>query len=253
MRRWVLGLAVAFAAGGVATADEKVEAVVKKGIEAHGGADALNKYKAGRCKMKGDMSVMGMDFDFTGTMAYSMPDRYKVEIDGEIMGQKFHATQVVKGESIKNTFMIGGMTIPINGDEEKQELKLTMAMQEAEQLTTLLDAKKFTVKAADDEDVNGKKASVLLVTPAAVKKEVKMYFDKTSGLLVKTAHKGKGAGEGAEEVFEEAFHSEFKKIKGIQMATKLAVTHDGKKFMNVEMSDYDLSEKIDDKEFTIDD
>ena len=100
-------------------------------------------------------------------------------------------------------------------------------MQEAEQLTTLLDAKKFTVKAGDDEDVNGKKASVLLVTPTAVKKEVKMFFDKTSGLLVKTAHKGKGAGEGAEDVLEESYHSEYKKIKGIQVSTKMAVTHDG--------------------------
>jgi hypothetical protein len=253
MRRWVLGLAVAFAAAGVATADEKVEAVVKKGIEAHGGADALNKYKAARSKMKGDMSVMGMEFEFTGTMAYSMPDRYKVEIDAEIMGMKLHVTQIVRGESVKNTVMVGGMTIPVNGDAEKEELKLALAIQEAGQLTTLLDAKKFTVKAGDDEDVNGKKASVLLVTPAVVKKEVKLFFDKTSGLLVKTAHKGKGAGEGAEEVLEEAYHSEYKKIKGLQVSTKMSVTHDGKKFMNIEVSDIEVSEKIDDKEFTIDD
>ena len=36
---------------------------------------------------------------------------------------------------------------------------------EAEQLTPLLDAKKFALRAADDEDVNGKKAAVVVVTP----------------------------------------------------------------------------------------
>ena len=56
MRRWVLGLAVAFAAAGAASADEKVEAIVKKGIEAHGGAEALNKYKAGKMNMKGELT-----------------------------------------------------------------------------------------------------------------------------------------------------------------------------------------------------
>jgi hypothetical protein len=252
MRRWVLGLAVAFAAAGAATADEKIEAVVKKGIEAHGGADALKKYKAGQCKMKGDISMMGMSFDFTGKLTFNMPDRFKMEIDADIMGMKLHAVQIVKGEAIKSSITIGGMVIPADGDDEKEELKQTLAMQEAEQLITLLDAKRFTVKAADDEDVNGKKASVLLVKPMAAKKEVKMYFDKTSGLLVKTAHKGKSP-DGGGEVLEESYHKEFKKVRGIQVATKLEVTHDGKKFMNVEMTDYDLSEKVDDKEFTIDD
>ena len=33
----------------------------------------------------------------------------------------------------------------------------------------------------------------------------------------------------------------------------MVVTHDGKKFMTVEVSEVELLEKIDDKEFTIDD
>ena len=77
--------------------------------------------------MKGDMSVMGMEFEFTGTMAYSLPDRYKIEIDAEIMGMKLHVIQIVRGDSVKNTLMVGGMTIPVNGDAEKEELKLSLA------------------------------------------------------------------------------------------------------------------------------
>jgi hypothetical protein len=254
MRCWVLGLALALVVAGSAAADEKAEAVVKKAIEAHGGADALNKYKAGKFKLKGEVSVMGMDFEFTGTVSYMTPDRYKLEVNAEIMGMKLVINQVVKGDSVKSSGTIGGMQIPMNSDAEKQELKMAAVLQEAEQLTPLLDATKFTIKSGDDDTVNGKKAAVLIVTPKAVDKELKLYFDKESGLVVKTAHKGVGAGDGAPtEVLEETYHTEYKKISGVQTATKLTVTHDGKKFMTMDVSDIELLEKIDDKEFTVDD
>jgi len=247
-------LAVALVVARTAAADEKAEAVVKKAIDAHGGADALNKYKAGKFKLKGEISVMNMEFEFTGTVSYMTPDRYKLEVNAEIMGMKLVINQVVKGDSIKSSGTIGGMQIPMNSDAEKQELKMAAVLQEAEQLTPLLDAKKFTIKTGDEDTVNGKKASVVIVTPKAIDKELKIYFDKESGLVVKTAHKGLGPGEGAPtEVLEETYHTEYKKVSGVQTATKLTVTHDGKKFMTMDVSDIELLEKIDDKEFTIDD
>jgi hypothetical protein len=254
MRCWVLGFAVALVVAGSAAADEKAEAVVKKAIDAHGGADALNKYKAGKFKLKGEVSVMNMDFEFTGTVSYMTPDRYKLEVNAEIMGMKLVINQVVKGDSIKSSGTIGGMQIPMNSDAEKQELKMAAVLQEAEQLTPLLDAKKFTIKSGDDDTVNGKKVSVVIATPKAIDKELKLYFDKESGLVLKTAHKGLAPSEGAPtEVLEETYHTEYKKVSGVQTATKLTVTHDGKKFMTMDVSDIELLEKIDDKEFTIDD
>ena len=255
MRRLIASLAVALLVSSAATADEKAEAIVKKGIEAHGGADALNKYKAGRFTMKGELSILGMDIEFTGKLAYSMPDRYRMELQAEIMGQKMVIKQTVKGDTVKATIMFGGMNLPAGGDDEKEELKLASIMQEAERLTPLLDKKKFTIKTAAEEEVDGKKVDVLVITPAAVKKEVRFYFDQKSGLLVKTAHKGKGPGEDGTpvDVNEESFHSDFKKINGIQTAQKMEVKHDGKKFMTVKANDIELLEKIDDKEFTVDD
>ena len=256
MRHWFLGLTVAVVAAGAAAADEKATAVVKQAIEAHGGADNLNKYKAGKFTMKGDLSVLGMDLEFTGSLAYALPDKYRLQISTEVMGQKMDINQVVRGEKVKSTITVGGMTIPSpGGDAEQEELKTAIAMQEAEQLTTLLDEKRFTIKSTDEADVNGKKAAVIVVQPKAVKKEFKMYFDKDSGLLVKTFHKGHGPGaDGAgAEVDEESFHQDYKKVNGVQVPTKLVVNHDGKKFMTVNISDYELLTKLDDKEFAFDD
>jgi hypothetical protein len=255
MRRLMLGFAVALVAAGVSAADDKAAAVVKKAIDSHGGADALNKYKAGRFKMAGDISVMGMDLEFTGTVAYNLPDRFRLTMEAQFMGQKMLIEQVAKGDKLRNTVKLGDMEFPVNGEEEKDELKMAAVMQEAEQLTPLLDAKKFTVKAADDEDVNGKKAAVIVVQPKAIKKEIRMFFDKDSGLLIKTAHKGRGPGEGGDskDVDEESYGSDYKKVNGIQVPTKLLINHDGKKFMAVTLTDYELLEKIEDKEFAIDD
>jgi hypothetical protein len=72
---------------------------------------------------------------------------------------------------------------------------------------------------------------------------------------VKTAHRGIGPGDGGApvEVLEETYHSEFKKVQGIQTPTRLEVKHDDKKFMTVNLSDIELLEKLDDKEFAVDD
>lgn len=256
MRRLFFGLVVALSSAGLAAADDKAEAIVKKGIEAHGGADALNKYKAGRFKMNGEISILGMDLEFTGDVAYSLPDRYRMEMTTEIMGMKMVIRQMVKGETIKSTVNVGGMDVPSPGGElEKEELKMAAVIQEAEQLTPLLDAKKFTIKAADDDDVDGKKAAVVVVTPKAIDKELKLYFDKKTGMLVKSTHKGVGTGEGGTPVgvMEDTFYQDYKKVKGVQVPSKLVVNHDGKKFLTISLSDYELLEKLGDKDFATDD
>ena len=252
MRWYFQALAIVVLGVSIVAADEKADAVIKKAIDAHGGADALNKYKAGRFNLKGEMSVMGLDLNFKGKLTYMVPDRYRMEMEAEIMGMKMLISQAVKGDVVKGKVTVGGMTIPIP-DSDKDELRLASAMQEAEQLTPLLDSKKFEVKLGSEEDVNGSKADALLIKIKALDKDVKFCIDKKSGLLVKTSHKAKSPGEDGKEVLEESIHLEYKKVKGVQVATKLTVMHDGKKFMTGEVSDIELIEKLDDKEFTVDD
>ncbi|HJZ92197.1 MAG TPA: hypothetical protein VKE40_15080 [Gemmataceae bacterium] len=254
MRQWFVSLAVVFAAAGVAAADEKAEAIVKKGIEAHGGADNLNKYPAAKFTIKGEVAVMGSDVEFNGDMAHVIPGKFKMNLNFEFMNMKFFMTQVLNGDKFKRTIKVGDNIVPAE-DEDKDEIKMNSAEQAALQLTPLLDAKAFTIRAADDEDVNGKKAAVVVATPKTIDREIKLYFDKESGLLVKTGYKGLGpGGAGARaEVYKESYYSEFKKVNGIQVTTKLVQNHDGKKFLTATMSDYEVLEKIDDKEFSVED
>ena len=47
--------------------------------------------------------------------------------------------------------------------------------------------------------------------------------------------------------------SEYKKVNGVQVPHKMVLTHDDKKFMTATVCDAEVLEKVDDKEFKIDD
>jgi outer membrane lipoprotein-sorting protein len=245
MTNWLLGLAALALVVVPARAQDAdtAEAVVKKGIEAHGGADVLKKLRAGESKMKGDMTVTGMDIEFTGTLVYQLPDKFRMEIDAEVMGLKLAIVQVVNGNQIKST--LNGMATPVE-DAERKELQQAAMLQEITQLTPLLEKDRYKIKLEKPTDA----ANVVLVTAEGLN-DTRLHFDKKSGLLVKTERKGLSPGEG--EVNEETVMSDFKEVDGMKVATKVVVNHDGKKFMTMTVTDIKLMEKADEKKFAVDD
>jgi hypothetical protein len=141
----------------------------------------------------------------------------------------------------------------MNQTVEKEEIELARVGRDVEKLTPLLVAKKFDIRTADDEDVNGKKAAVVMASPKGSDKEFKLCFDKESGLLVKSGHKGKNPDGSGGEVYQETFPSEYKKVNGQQVPSKITIQNDGKKFLSIDVSDVEVLDKLDDAEFKIDD
>jgi hypothetical protein len=68
---------------------------------------------------------------------------------------------------------------------------------------------------------------------------------------VKTQKKDKD--ENDKEIDEESFYQDYKKVQGVMTPHKGVVKHDGKDFMKFTLSDVKHLEKVDDKEFAIDD
>jgi hypothetical protein len=248
MRNWLLGVSVVLFVPAPVPAADDAAAVVKKAIDAHGGAEALNKYKAGYSKFKGEISIGGMDLDYTGEITYQLPDKYNMTIKADVGGEKIVIEQIVNGKQVAQN--INGMATPMS-DEEKAEVFQSAMLQEVEQLTPLLEGKKYTLKAEKDAEVDGKPAAVVLVTAKGLS-DTKLFFDKKTMLLVKTERKTKtGPKESRVEVVEETIMSDFKKVEGIQTAMKLVVNHDSKKFMTLTNSEVKLLEKADPKKFAI--
>ena len=260
MRNGILGViaAVAFAAPTYAQADAK--AIVEKAIEAMGGKELLDKFPASKTKFKGDMSIMGLDITFEGNSVQA-PGQFKLEMVADVGGQKLTVVQIVDGAKVKTKQSLGGMDLPtMGGDAEMDELRFSVVGQEIAQLTPLLaKPKKFTIKAEADDEIDGKKASVVTVTAKLDEKgektkEMKLYFDKTTSMLVKTSRKGLAPGDpDGKEALQETVMSEFKKIDGVMVAMKSTNFIDGKKFMTITSTEHKNLEKVDAKEFSIND
>ena len=75
-------------------------------------------------------------------------------------------------------------------------------------------------------------------------RDVDLYFDKETGLLVKTETRVKMDGSDV-EVQEESFASEYKEVQGTKQAMKFTVKRDGKLFVEGEATELTLSEKLD--------
>jgi hypothetical protein len=73
---------------------------------------------------------------------------------------------------------------------------------------------------------------------------VTLYFDKESGLLVKYESRVKDEGSG-QEVNEEHFLSDYKEVQGTKQAGKVVTKRDGKLYLEGEVTDHQLSEKLD--------
>src|SRR3954469_1586175 len=77
--------------------DADVQAVLDKAIKAHRGTEKPAKLKAATIKVKGKFYGTGTPIDYTGEFNFQLPDKSKLFIEGEFMGQKFSFTQVLAG------------------------------------------------------------------------------------------------------------------------------------------------------------
>lgn len=246
---------VAVLAAPAASQDDPA-ATVKKAIEAHGGAAALNKAKVAKSLSKGTMNVgNGQKVEYTATALYSLPDKYKFELTGELAKLKLVTTQVLNGKKAKVRAMLGGTEQPYNDklDKVKDETIQAALVQEASLLTPLVEGKKYTLKADKDADVNGSPAAVVVVTGNGLR-EVRFFFDKKTHQLVKMHRKGLAQGAaGLAEIDEETLLSDFKKFDAALLPTKVVVTHDKKEYLSMTVTELKFLDKVDAAEFPVDD
>jgi outer membrane lipoprotein-sorting protein len=246
MKRAVLFAAVlVLAAGGVRAADDAAVAVVKKGIEAHGGEEALKKVKGGEYKVEGEVTVQGEKSKYTGVVSYALPDKFRTSMDTAIGGTKSTQVIVVNGDKVKVTG--NGKAVELKAELKGEFLQMA-AIQEVILLYPLLDEKKFTLKAEKDEKVDDKEAAVVTATRKGMK-DVRLFFDKKTGELVRYTHKMPDPY--GQETTAETTNSEFKKFDGVLVPTVHKVKQANKEYMTIKVLDAKLVEKPDLKAYTI--
>ena len=249
MKQLLSVLLLAVLASGVATwsrADEKdTKAIIDKGIKALGGEEKLTKARAYSVKSKGTISFGGNESEFTSHATHQGLDHYRSEFDGKFGDNDVKGVTVVSGDKGWRKF-----------NENDNELDADALVNEKHRInmqaipTTLvqLKGKGFKIESAADEKVGDKPAVGIKVT-GPEGKDFKLYFDKESGLPVKMVATVAGFG-GGEEYTQETTLSDYKDFAGIKKATKISSTRNGEKFVDVEVTEFKVLDKVPPETFT---
>jgi hypothetical protein len=229
--------------GGPARAedDAKAKAVLDKAIEAHGGVAELKKLHSVLQKMKGTIHVMGMDIPFTGDF-YESGERIRVEIEIDVNGMKFPVINVVNKD--KGWTKVMDKTMELDKDkiaEGREQLYVAKVVTLAP-----LKNKGYTVSLVGDDKVGSTEVTVLRVTRKD-HRDVSLFFDKKTNLLLKSESRVKDDMSG-QEVNEERLYSDYND-KGLRQPKKLAIKRDGKAFIEAEVTEMKTDEKFDDSTF----
>jgi hypothetical protein len=127
----------------------------------------------------------------------------------------------------------------------REEMKNSLFAQKILLLAPLLDEKDIDFRVIGESKVEGKSVIGVEVTPKGGKPS-KVYFDKTSHLLVKLERIGLGP---TGDVKHEVYYGDFKEYNGVRRPSKVLIHHDGKKYQEATLSDVTLLEKLPEGEF----
>jgi hypothetical protein len=238
--------ALVFGPGSLARAegDKDAKAILDKAAKAMGGEEKLSMIKAATWKAKGKISLGGTDNEFTSQATVQDLDHYRSEFEGEFGGNKIKGVVVVSGDRGWRKF--GDMGMELDKDSLANEKRNIYLMLSYNTLAPL-KAKGFKLEAAGEEKVGDKPAMVIKAT-GPDGKDFKIYFDKETGLPVKQV--AKVIGFMGEEATQEFTFSNYKDFDGIKKATKIEIKRDGEKFMEQEITEFKIVDKVDPKTFT---
>jgi hypothetical protein len=242
--RLALALVLGLTCHAGARAQGDAKAVIEKGIAAQGGAQNLDKTRVMAAKGKGTMTVGDMELACIVEVRQQQPYQARADVTVTFQGKELVAIQVLNGD--KGWRQLGGVLT----DSDAQTVAVMrddMYSARVQMLTPLLSDKGFTLTALGESKVNGK-AAVGVKVSSVGQKDVQLFFDKTSGLLVKLTRPGFDLNAG-KAVAREEFFSEYKEFDGVKVATRVLVTQDGRRAVEVITPQISFPAKLDAKLF----
>lgn len=238
---------LALSTSGLVRAEKPAElqAVLDKAIKALGGEEKLAKFKADSFKGKGKFYGMGEGIDYTGEWDLQQPNKLRVRIEVVAGDMKFVSIRVVNGDKVWSK--LGDQTQEVKGEEEIVEAREASFTAWVATLLPLKD-KEFKLSPLAEVKVDGKPAVGIQVAHKGYR-EVGLFFDKETGLLVRTTTQVKDLMNGGKEVTQEALYSDHKPANGVLRPRKVVINRDDKKFIDVEVTEIEPKEKLDDALF----
>ena len=226
-------------ATGVSRCDDATTAILDKAIKAAGGEEKLGKAEVFSWKAKGRMIANGNESEFESQVTIKGIDHLRREFGND----RIKLLVVVNADRGWRRFR--DQNEELVGDGLSNE-KRTIYLQVAPIRLVPLKGDGFKCEAVADENVGEKPAAVLKVT-GPDGKDFTLYFDKESGLPIKQVAKMPDA-QGTIYLVEVTF-SGYKDFDGIKKATKTEVRRDGKLVQQMEITEFNVLDRVDPQTF----
>lgn len=218
--------------------------IVARAAEAHGGAARLARDRAERVRMQGKIIFNGNLVPFTANSTLQLPGRFKNVLQmGEGADKSHTLVQLINGDKLVVTVDGQPLQLP---PPALAEIRMTLDVQRACRLVPLLNDRSYELAPAGEEKVNNRSADGVKVS-AKGHKDLRLWFDRQTGLLLKTEHALEDGG--GKEVLQEEFYGEFKEFGGVRRWTRVVVFRGGKKVLEAEVLDVRYPDRVDDAEF----
>jgi hypothetical protein len=236
---------------GTARADDAAaRQVIDKAIKALGDEAALRNAKAASWRSKGTLYAMGAELPFTAKWTVQWPQKTRMEFDLDVAGMKVNFTLVYDGA--QGWIKINDMLMDMDPDRLKEQ-KETAHLTQVSRLLVLQD-KAYTLTSLPEAKVKDKPAVGVKVSHKDYR-EIQLFFDKDTGLLVKSAMRAKT--DQGEDVNQETFYSDYQDVKDpkekdkklFKVPMKILIQRDGQTYVDSQTLDYSVVDKLDDKLF----
>jgi hypothetical protein len=247
MKRFLITALATLLVYGLATAGranaQDAKAILDKAIKALGGADKLGKVDAYILKATGKITFGDNENTFTSVMTVQGLGRYRSEFDGQFNGNAVKGVTVLNGD--KGWRKFGDNLREMDTDAVANE-KRAVYLQVIPVTLVPLKGNGFKFEAAGEEKVGDRPALVLKVT-GPEGKDFKLSFDKENGLPIKLV--ATVMGFQGQEFTQETTFGDYKDFDGIKKATKVESKRDGQKFLEQEITDFKVVDKVDPEAF----
>ncbi len=239
-----LVLLVLFTAAPLVRGEDDARAIIEKAVKARGDAD---KNAAGyQGKFKGTIELAGMKVPFNSEMLIRSDGTQSKETTRlTLMGQQITQVQVFDGK--KGWVNALGQTQELQGNQ-LEDMKDGSYENTVSLLWPLLKKdSKYKLSPLSEVPVEGKPAVGVKVSHEG-HRDINLYFDKTSFMLVKTESRVTHPVT-QQKTQAVGILSDYKDVGGFKWPGKMVVTLDGQKFMEAEFVEVKMMDKLDDSQF----
>lgn len=225
--------------------EKNLRAAIDKAIAVSGGEATLAKFAAQTMKGAGKFHGLGEAIDYTFDIATQKDKQFRFGMDMRVMNFDVKIIIVVNGdkgwEKINNDVKV----MPADELAEHKEHMLSDAV------VSLLPLKDKAYKLATLGDVKvGELPAIGIRVSKEGRRDVNLYFDKEKGHLIKSEYMIKDLkNSGDKEITQASYYSEYKEFDGTRQPTRIIVERDGKVFTDIQLTEFQPLEKIDDGAF----